>query len=252
MTDEQGNLVWRANYRAWGEARITKEAVKNPIRFQGQYFDHETGLHYNRHRYYDPQIGRFISKDPIGLMGGLNPYAYAPNPVRWVDPRGLQEALLLTCPAGGPVNPVCTGSAITTGVKWIIVGGVALFALKQDTPEEKDPWGVPVNPEANRASAAHRAANDRSDSGYGGNCTPDEYDKLHEAYKNECAKANELGGCTNSNVNLSRSDRLMRMAAFWKCARAREEIMNTCFAGGDLEHRIAAGETWNAANNCAP
>jgi RHS repeat-associated protein len=77
-------------YTGWGEARITKETVKNPLRFQGQYFDHETGLHYNRYRYYDPQIGRFISKDPIGLAGGLNLYAYAPNPVRWVDPRGLE------------------------------------------------------------------------------------------------------------------------------------------------------------------
>lgn len=63
--------------------------MTNPIRFQGQYHDHETGLHYNRHRYYDPGVGRFISQDPIGLAGGLNLYAYAPNPVGWVDPSGL-------------------------------------------------------------------------------------------------------------------------------------------------------------------
>jgi RHS repeat-associated protein len=89
MTDEKGEIVWQANYKAWGEARIATEKVKNPLRFQGQYFDHETGLHYNRYRYYDPEIGRFISKDPIGLMGGLNLHAYAPNPVGWVDPLGL-------------------------------------------------------------------------------------------------------------------------------------------------------------------
>ena len=58
-------------------------------RFQGQYHDHETGLHYNRYRYYDPRVGRFISKDPISYAGGLNLYAYAPNPVGWVDPLGL-------------------------------------------------------------------------------------------------------------------------------------------------------------------
>nr|WP_218946389.1 MULTISPECIES: RHS repeat-associated core domain-containing protein [Acinetobacter] len=46
----------------------------------------ETGLHYNRYRYYSPYVGRFISKDPIGLLGGLNTFAYAPNPVEWVDP----------------------------------------------------------------------------------------------------------------------------------------------------------------------
>jgi RHS repeat-associated protein len=55
----------------------------------GQYFDEESGLHCNRHRYYDPKVGRFISKDPIGLAGGLNAHAYAPNPISWVDPMGL-------------------------------------------------------------------------------------------------------------------------------------------------------------------
>ncbi|WP_162207817.1 RHS repeat-associated core domain-containing protein, partial [Pseudomonas weihenstephanensis] len=56
---------------------------------QGQYHDHETGLHYNRYRYYDPRVGRFISKDPISYAGGLNLYAYAPNPTGWVDALGL-------------------------------------------------------------------------------------------------------------------------------------------------------------------
>ena len=46
-------------------------------------------MFYNRHRYYDPQIGRYVSKDPIGLLGGLNQYAYAPNPIGWIDPIGL-------------------------------------------------------------------------------------------------------------------------------------------------------------------
>ncbi|WP_369306563.1 RHS repeat-associated core domain-containing protein [Pseudomonas sp. W2-17] len=65
--------------------------MTNPIRFQGQYHDHETGLHYNRHRYYDPRVGRFISKDPIGYSGGLNLYHYVPNPTGWIDPLGLER-----------------------------------------------------------------------------------------------------------------------------------------------------------------
>uniref|UniRef100_UPI001B7FE24F RHS repeat domain-containing protein n=1 Tax=Chitinilyticum litopenaei TaxID=1121276 RepID=UPI001B7FE24F len=95
LLDAEGNLAWSADYKAWGEAKAAisdaakRAGISNPLRFQGQYFDHETGLHYNRHRYYDPQIGRFISKDPISLMGGLNIFAYAPNPVHWVDPQGL-------------------------------------------------------------------------------------------------------------------------------------------------------------------
>ncbi|PWJ72511.1 UNVERIFIED_ORG: RHS repeat-associated protein [Pantoea agglomerans] len=58
---------------------------------QGQYFDAETGLHYNRFRYYDPDAGRFVSQDPIGLAGGVNLYQYAPNPLSWVDPLGLTK-----------------------------------------------------------------------------------------------------------------------------------------------------------------
>ena len=58
-------------------------------RLPGQYFDDETGLHYNLFRYYAPECGRFVSQDPIGLRGGLNLYQYAPNPIRWIDPLGL-------------------------------------------------------------------------------------------------------------------------------------------------------------------
>jgi len=95
LTDASGEVAWSAHYRAWGEARevisqaTAKAGIANPLRFQGQYFDHETGLHYNRHRYYDPHSGRFVSKDPIGLAGGLNLHQYAANAVEWVDPLGL-------------------------------------------------------------------------------------------------------------------------------------------------------------------
>ncbi len=100
MTDHTGAVIWKAEYKAWGECKAEKaksnffensEIISNNIRFQGQYFDQETGLHYNRYRYYSPYVGRFISKDPIGLLGGDNVYAYAPNPVEWVDPLGLSN-----------------------------------------------------------------------------------------------------------------------------------------------------------------
>ena len=62
-----------------------------PLRFQGQYYDEETGLHYNRHRYYNPQTGRYLTPDPIGLAGGVNGYLYGVNPTGWVDPLGLSS-----------------------------------------------------------------------------------------------------------------------------------------------------------------
>lgn len=100
MSNKTGAIVWKAQYKAWGECKVEQaksdffensEIISNNIRFQGQYFDGETGLHYNRYRYYSPYVGRFISKDPIGLLGGSNIYAYAPNPVGWVDQLGLAK-----------------------------------------------------------------------------------------------------------------------------------------------------------------
>jgi len=81
-----------------GEAREAiseagrRAGFRNPIRFQGQHWDEETGLLYNRYRYFDPVSGRFLSKDPIGIKGGINAHQYAPNPVNWIDPLGLARS----------------------------------------------------------------------------------------------------------------------------------------------------------------
>ncbi|KPW41173.1 YD repeat-containing protein [Pseudomonas syringae pv. apii] len=90
MTDADGQIVWQAKYRAWGAVeKLVVNEVEQNLRFQGQYFDVETGLHYNTFRYYDPEIGRFTTQDPIGLLGGENLYQYAPSPIGWIDPWGL-------------------------------------------------------------------------------------------------------------------------------------------------------------------
>ncbi len=90
ITNSRGKLAWSASFKAYGNlAVVHNNDIENNLRFQGQYFDEETGLHYNRFRYYDPECGRFISQDPIGLLGGVNNYQYVPNPTGWVDPLGL-------------------------------------------------------------------------------------------------------------------------------------------------------------------
>jgi RHS repeat-associated protein len=115
LTDEQGQVAWAADYKVWGEAVMRSvlrtgtddrpvsapawgskpvaapppPPIEQPFRFQGQQFDEETGLHYNRFRYYDPATGRFISEDPIKLLGGANLFIYSPNPIVWLDPYGL-------------------------------------------------------------------------------------------------------------------------------------------------------------------
>lgn len=95
MTDSEGKECWRAEPDCWGKVtgetdprEITTGGPQN-LRMQGQYLDRETGLHYNLYRYYDPDNGRFTQQDPIGLLGGLNLYQYAPNALGWVDPWGL-------------------------------------------------------------------------------------------------------------------------------------------------------------------
>ncbi|MCW8932070.1 MAG: RHS domain-containing protein, partial [Gammaproteobacteria bacterium] len=76
MTDQNQVVVWSADYDAFGQVSLLVETVENPLRFAGQYYDDESGLHYNYHRYYDPSLGRYITSDPIGLNGGLNTYGY--------------------------------------------------------------------------------------------------------------------------------------------------------------------------------
>jgi RHS repeat-associated protein len=122
LTDEEGQIAWAADYKVWGEAKVRAVArtgtdrgpawssaaalarvnvstshpssgpIEQPFRFQGQQFDEETGLHYNRFRHYDPGVGRFVSEDPIRLRGGFNLYQYAPNSTNWTDPFGLAGA----------------------------------------------------------------------------------------------------------------------------------------------------------------
>ncbi len=94
----QGDLVWENKPSLWGKPngqyRGLGQFYKHTscaLGFQGQYFDKETGLHYNYHRYYDADMGQYISPDPIGLLGGLHPQAYVHNPNGWVDPWGLDK-----------------------------------------------------------------------------------------------------------------------------------------------------------------
>jgi len=90
LTGASGVEVWRASYTAFGEADVELcDTEPNHLRLPGQYFDEETGYHYNRHRYYDPRYGRYISPDPICLFGGANTYAYTPTPTMFTDPLGL-------------------------------------------------------------------------------------------------------------------------------------------------------------------
>jgi len=90
VEDDAGDVLWAAEVEPYGAVRIAPGArVELNLRFPGHYFDPETGLHYNRFRYYSPELGRYLESDPIGLAGGDNVYAYPANPLVEVDVLGL-------------------------------------------------------------------------------------------------------------------------------------------------------------------
>jgi RHS repeat-associated protein len=113
LVDEQGKVIWSPRTRVWGDAvtnanvfvdGVTRNLPPQPIRFQGQYEDAESGLFYNRYRYYDPSAAKYLTQDPISLAGGLNAYIYAPNPTGWIDQLGLSK----TCSSSLLCDP-CIG-----------------------------------------------------------------------------------------------------------------------------------------------
>ncbi|MCR9095049.1 MAG: DUF6531 domain-containing protein [bacterium] len=164
LVDSQEEPVWSSDYRSFGSAIVDENPdgdsvnVSMNLRFPGQYFDSESGLHYNRHRYYDPSSARYVSADPIGQRGGLHLYQYARNsPSQALDPMGLftfsvgqftaggagaggQAQLALVADDDGNVGIALTygvGAEIGAGASTGIVGGLSsadtIFDLEGDS-----------------------------------------------------------------------------------------------------------------------
>jgi RHS repeat-associated protein len=113
LFDAEGNCVWQAEQSLWGETDVLfarkpdgyQPLVDCNLRFQNQWEDEESGLHYNLNRYYDPDSGQYLSPDPIGLEGGLRTHGYVHDPMQWVDPLGLAG-----CPkVSAPKKPIIVG-----------------------------------------------------------------------------------------------------------------------------------------------
>ena len=90
VEDDHGAVAWSAEISPYGQARVAEGSrIDLSLRFPGHYHDPELDLHYNRFRYYSPELGRYIQSDPLGIAGGINLYAYAPEPTTTVDIDGL-------------------------------------------------------------------------------------------------------------------------------------------------------------------
>ncbi|EME1727106.1 RHS domain-containing protein, partial [Cronobacter sakazakii] len=105
VTDADGQTVWRGQFSTWGdterELSVPQWQVPQNLRFQGQYLDRESSLHYNLFRYYDPVAGRYTQMDPIGLAGGMNTYSYVGDPLTNIDPWGLDVKKCMGVNASG-------------------------------------------------------------------------------------------------------------------------------------------------------
>ncbi len=151
MTDQAGRIVWKAEYEPFGKANVYEDPdgdglpVENNLGFPGQYYDAETGLHYNYHRDYDPGTGRYLEADPIGLGGGLNLYSYAVNsPLIYSDHNGLIPNPAEAACVLGP-NPVCIGGVIAD-IGTTVLGGIicaAIIAIPGDDSIERS-RSIPV------------------------------------------------------------------------------------------------------------
>ncbi|MBP2050697.1 RHS repeat-associated protein [Streptomyces griseochromogenes] len=111
LIDEQGDIAWRTRSTLWGTtAWAANSTAYTPLRFPGQYYDPETGLHYNYFRHYDPETARYFAPDPLGLTAAPNATTYVQNPHTWADPLGLSPCVEpptdLADPRAGVAQPI--------------------------------------------------------------------------------------------------------------------------------------------------
>ncbi|WP_434101510.1 RHS repeat-associated core domain-containing protein [Methylocaldum gracile] len=209
-TNENGEVVWQANYEPFGQASLVNPSVTLNLRLPGQYFDAETGLYQNWHRDYDARLGRYLQSDPIGLEGGLNTYAYVGNnPLNRIDPTGQLFFAVLVPPA---VAALGDAAAATAFVGSAALAGAALSSVWDDLTGD-----VPDS-----------AADDLTDGKKECSDNNDDDDRCYKNYENDISTCRAIG-------------RFRGAARAEACYASAAERLAACRAG----RPIPPLNTWN-------
>lgn len=235
-SNTQGQLVWQWSSDAYGNGEPEQDVDQNgletqiSLRFPGQIYDGESGLYYNYYRYYDPQLGRYITSDPIGLNGGINTYAYVGgNPVGYVDPLGLSHSLAFRggWAIGGGINYAITA---ITGVSL----GVHIYNAINDDTSNLD---------------TDSASNDSCPGDPSGDPDCDKINKEVQNAKNEFLKFKGIGAACKSGM--SRWELTIRKDSWLRLARARSQSIQRCWNGGDETHQDQTAQAWKHVQQCS-
>ncbi|ENH2692384.1 RHS domain-containing protein, partial [Escherichia coli] len=223
LVSTEGTTAWYAEYDEWGNLlnEENPHQLQQLIRLPGQQYDEESGLYYNRHRYYDPLQGRYITQDPIGLKGGWNFYQYPLNPISEIDPQGL--------------NPLILSVVALMSCGLFSSGGVI-----QSGQQRRDQYGRKVNPEADKLTDEHKSGVNP-----GGNCSPQNLSDLQNEKNRLC---NQSRACA---PQMLRKEILRRYEINLACASVRKQINNQCFGGGDKAHMEEENKAYKTAADCS-
>ncbi|MGE3780866.1 MAG: RHS repeat domain-containing protein, partial [Pirellulaceae bacterium] len=142
VEDAEGRCCWSAVIDPYGHARVDPASTLNlSLRFPGHWYDDETGLHYNRFRYYSPDLGRYLQSDPLGIPGGINLYAYPANPLTAVDLDGLAKRGGTRTPK--PRAPKASKSKANNASEGASDGASCPLATQGGAPKPPDPgWEI--------------------------------------------------------------------------------------------------------------
>jgi len=221
MTDGTKTKVWEAFWWPYGEAYTLTGPASLDLRFPGQWFQAESGLHYNWHRQYDPKLGRYLEPDPLGMPDGSNRWWYAKNsPLMEVDPEGTNVlGGIIGGAVGGPPGVIIglVGGTIIAAIIGIEGTRSALTTKSQTTTDVCEPEDCNrLNDEVDRAK-----------------------DRIGQFHPAACLKG------------MSRWQLLQRRSAWLDLATARARRDQKCWSGGNMGHQQAQAAAWLHVGQCS-